>query len=81
MRCKPPEHRTYLDHSFHRVTDNRLVWKCTKCGKQGLWVKGWLYFGNVECGGCGLAVIDRVYCSACAGDRKPIDDHKSAFDD
>lgn len=56
-------HKTYVDHTDGRTPDNRLVWRCSNCGKCDVWGETWSYHGNVECSACWVAVIDAVACS------------------
>jgi len=68
------EHKTYRDFMVmqeiqtgpNKLRNGRvLIWRCTDCGATGRWEKGWAYYGNIECRGCGLAAIERVLCSNC----------------
>ena len=64
MSCK---HLTASDHvTVPAQGDRPSAWRCSVCGTSGRWTDGWLYFGNVECGRCQRAQVDRVLCPACA---------------
>jgi hypothetical protein len=56
-------HKTRLDFTQGRDEQGRQIWRCSNCGKLGVWTDSWGYWGNLECRRCETAEIERVWCS------------------
>lgn len=58
-------HKTAYDFVTGRIQPGtgRRYWRCSVCGREGLWGEEWQYWGNLECRRCGQADIDAVTCS------------------
>jgi hypothetical protein len=68
---RPCKHKTYRDHTLNPEV-RPLIWRCTACGKTGVWTETWSYFGSIECRICWTADMLFVACSAaCLEKLKP----------
>ena len=62
-------HKAFMSHRVG-VRDGRNVFRCSTCGKQGVWDVTWSYNGRMNCDFCGQPDIKSVNCGCLAGFRK-----------
>lgn len=63
MDCK---HGAIDDFSRQVATTGKPIrlWTCDGCGKEAQWGKGWSYWGQLACKGCGSeSPVEGVACS------------------
>ena len=64
-------HKVFSDFVVGVLPDGREQLQCSKCGRLFVWIDGKTsYFGNIECGECWRASVEKVLCDTCAAIRE-----------